>query len=712
MAGKPKADRETEIIKEALKRVNEALTHDEHNRRPAYNDLRMSVGEDHWLDGKTDFKKTRGDDGRPCLVFNRLPGFANQVIGDFIANTPSCKCHPEDDKATIELADLREGRIRNIEAESDAETAYIVGAKQISKGAFGAWRVITEYADENSFNQHIRIKPIHNQFAVIWDYLSQNEDKTDARWVAVLDKIHKDDYKKKYKGKSATSFEVRRGGMQWYLGEVYTICEYFRREDGETKTIYMLPIKDEDLPEEILIIWMGVKAQGFENGQIVEEIPEELKEVWQQLLKEDMVKQRRVQTSKIARYLLSGHEILEERQEWVSDTYWPIVPVSGPETNIDGKIYRTSIIRQAKDAQKAYNFGRNTAIEDFALVPKAPYLVTPEQIKGFEEMWQLAHKKTYPFLYYNKDPKAPMEGAPQRTQPTQASSAITESTMMAVDEMRATTNVFDPGMQQVSPDMSGVAVKARVSRAGIANYEFINNLAKARALTWRILLDILPKIEDTKREVKTRKQDGTVKMEKINWPNEEHRHDPSKPALLNDMSVGKYGVTVTVGPSYATQRIEAAENILKLMEVLPPQLGIVLAHFVVKNFDWHGAQEAAELIQTEMVKLGKGYLYPPEALQKIMQKISVVPPLPPPPLVMVKMQQEKFKMMKAQMEVVKKQIEMKQLNEGHIWDMMMKVEEAGRAVLEREQQRMMQPRSPAQEGTGTPQGPMEPPIPM
>ena len=73
-------------------------------------------------------------------------------------------------------------------------------------------------------------------------------------------------------------------------------------------------------------------------------------------MKDDIVKQRSIKTRKIVRYLLSGHEVLEEAQEWESEKYFPIVPCYGKQTNVDGKVYNSSVIREAKDSQKAYSF--------------------------------------------------------------------------------------------------------------------------------------------------------------------------------------------------------------------------------------------------------------------------------------------------------------------------------------------------------------------
>jgi hypothetical protein len=55
---------------------------------------------------------------------------------------------------------------------------------------------------------------------------------------------------------------------------------------------------------------------------------------------------------------------------------------------------------------------------------------------------------------------------------------------------------------------------------------------------------------------------------------------------------GNYGVTVTIGPSYATKRIEASENMMLFAKAMPNVASIV-ADLIVKNQDWEGADEMA-----------------------------------------------------------------------------------------------------------------------
>lgn len=641
MAGKPKDQRDSEIIKEAVKKANEDISANKHNIDAAISDLKMLVGDvaEHWTSNGINFADKRKEAGLPSMVFNRLGSLADQQEGDLRSNPPSCKLRPMGDGATQKLADFREGRIRAILAESLADRAFKEAGKSFIQCGFANWRVVTEYANDRTRNQIIRVKPIANPFAVIWDRMSQDYFKLDADHVMLLDKIHKDKYTKTYKGKIPASVSVQYGGENWYHGDVYTIAEYFRKEDNGSKTVYFLPM-DDNLPEQLLNIWLPIKLAGMSNDQYVEEIPEQLKEPWDELLKLGKVHERKVKKTKIYRYLISGHEILEAKQEWLSEKYFPIVHVHGRKTNIDGKVYIESVTRPCGDSQRIYNVGRNASAENLAMAPKAPYLAAFEAIEGFQSMWDTALTKPFSSLYWNaftKDGK-PLP-KPERTQPAQASTAITETTMMAIDEMRSMANVFDPTMAQgMQGDVSGVAIQRRVSRSEMGNYEFRDNFADSIKLTWLIINDILSKVEDTERQVTIRDIEGKSKDEWINKPNPNYGTKPGEPQYINDMSQGIYEITATTGPSYATQRMEAATFMTELAAKLPPPYNTVMADFAIKYQDYHGAAEATERFRMMMINGGLGYLFKPEELMPLLQRIAqsemiikqVKPPQPNP----------------------------------------------------------------------------------
>lgn len=74
--------------------------------------------------------------------------------------------------------------------------------------------------------------------------------------------------------------------------------------------------------------------------------------------------------------------------------------------------------------------------------------------------------------------------------------------------------------------------------------------------------------------------------------------DPQMQGLLKvfDLSVGKYDVTVEVGPSFTTRREEAANQMLELIRVLPAAAPLI-ADLLAKNLDWPGSDEIAKRFQ-------------------------------------------------------------------------------------------------------------------
>lgn len=65
---------------------------------------------------------------------------------------------------------------------------------------------------------------------------------------------------------------------------------------------------------------------------------------------------------------------------------------------------------------------------------------------------------------------------------------------------------------------------------------------------------------------------------------------------INDLTVGKYDVVITVGPSYGTKRLEAADSMMSFVNALP-QAGAAIMDIIAKSMDWDGADEIAERLQ-------------------------------------------------------------------------------------------------------------------
>jgi superfamily II DNA/RNA helicase len=80
-------------------------------------------------------------------------------------------------------------------------------------------------------------------------------------------------------------------------------------------------------------------------------------------------------------------------------------------------------------------------------------------------------------------------------------------------------------------------------------------------------------------------------------------------------------VTVKAGPSYQTQRLEAAESLMSFVQAVPAA-GAVVIDLIATNMDWPGAQEIAKRLKKT---LPPGILEPDE-----MEEAGIEPPKPTP----------------------------------------------------------------------------------
>lgn len=551
-----------DILVEARNRFDRVSESDRKSRQLAQEDL-LFVGGEQWPE---QIKNQRQAADRPCLTVNRLPQFTQQVIGDARQNKPAIRVSPVDDGSDPDTADVLEGLIRNIEVQSKATQAYIAALGQAVEGAFGHWRVITEYSSDDSFEQDIRIKRITDPFSVHWDDAAKEYDKSDATFCFVTDWIHKKDFEKRYPDAAPNGWEEDFKGLgvkeSWMVNDRVRLCEYFVKKPVK-KTIAQLA-----------------------DGRVVD-LPKEHPGIGSPFAGSNVVKTRQAETHKVCRYLLSGHAVLEDERE-IPSKYIPIVSVYGPEQYVEGQFIPRSLVRFAKDPQRMFNFWQTSNAEKIALTPKSPYIVTPKQISGYESEWKNANRSTSATLLYNPDPESP--GVPQRDRPADINAAEIQQSQQAIDDLKATMGMYDASLGGQGNESSGRAIMARQREGDTASFSWIDNLSWSIEHTGRILIDMIPRIYDTERVVRVLGADDSVDMVPINqW-------DEGLQGYVHDLTVGKYDVTVSAGPSYATKRQEAAESMLQFMQVYPnaaPYVGDLIA----KNMDWPGADEIAERLR-------------------------------------------------------------------------------------------------------------------
>ena len=555
------------------------------SREDELDDLRFMAGSpDNAWQWPADVLATRGAvqgqtiNARPCLTINKLPQHVRLVTNEQRQNRPSGKVIPADDKADVAVAEVFQGIVRHIEYLSDADVAYDTACdNQVTYGE-GYIRILTEYCREDSFDQDLKIGRVRNSFSVYMDPMIHDPCGSDAEWCFITEDIPKEEYERLYPDALPISVMMSQGvGDQslsmWMSQETVRIAEYFYIEHQKRKL---------NLYPDNMTAFDGTPMD------------KQLKAMFGKPLKSRTSEHRQVKWMKT-----NGFEVLEER-DWAGK-WIPVIRVVGNEFEVDGQLYISGLVRNAKDAQRMYNYWVSQEAEMLALAPKAPFIGYGGQFEGYETNWKTANTNNWPYLEVNPDVT---DGAgnplplPERAQPPMAQTGLIQAKMGAGEDIKSTTGQYDSSIGATSNERTGRAILARQNQGDTSTYHYVDNLARAVRYTTRQLVDLIPKIYDTERVARIVGLDGEVGMVKIN-PNQPEPVRVIKDPItgldiekIYNPSVGTYDVVVTTGPSYATKRQEAMEAMQMILQT-NPQLWGVAGDLFIKNMDWPGAQEMA-----------------------------------------------------------------------------------------------------------------------
>ena len=559
-----------DILRDAREAFERASAHEAEIREEARDDLRFARLGEQWPEK---VRRDRELDGRPCLTINRLPAFIRQVVNDARLNKPAIACHPVDDGADPQTAEIFNGLIRHIEQSSDAEVAYDTALDFAVTCGFGYFRINTRYARDDSFEQDIVIERVADPFSIYGDPDSTAADSSDWNTAFVVDSLPRAAFQARWKGAEVADWSgAGYGGLTeaWGDGDRVTVAEFWRREATARKIV------------------------ALSDGQVIElSAYEAQKGLFDALGVSVVGSPRQVASHRVVQHVVTGAEVLET-VEWAG-RFIPIVPVYGEELRIDGRRRLRSLVRDAKDPQRMFNYWRTTTTELVALAPKAPFIGRKGAFETDAEKWASANVQTHAYLEYD-GPEPPMRqpfaGVP--------AGALQEA-LNASDDMKAIMGLHDASLGARSNETSGRAIMARQREGDVSTFHYIDNLSRAIRHAGRILIDLIPKVYAAPRVVRVLGPSGEARLATVNQPVAVREADAQgqirEVKRIYDLSVGKYDLTVRAGPSFTSRREEAATQMIELIRAYPaaaPVIGDLLA----RNLDWPGADEIAQRLSS------------------------------------------------------------------------------------------------------------------
>lgn len=576
---------ESDLVQTALKRFLEASDAESEIRAEAMVDIEFWAGKQ-W---PADIQTARKNEGRPCLTINRIADLVSKVVNEQAQAQEGIEILPEGSGATVEVAEVLEGVVRNIENQSEAQDVYD-GAYEIGTVSGSAyWRVCTEYADDETFDQVARIRAISNRFSVYLDPHHKKKDGSDARYAFIVEDISHDEYRERYPdAEMASILKMSTDGNSangWITKNTIRIAEYWRIE-SERKVI---------------------KSEG--SGDI---------------------RSRVVLVPKVLCDKINAVESLE-KYDWPGKTI-PIVKLTIKQVEYDGRKKEWGMVRHAQDPQRQYNYQRSAETEAIALAPKAPFVIAEGQVEGHEGKWQTANVRNWPYLEYKPTSvNGQMVPAPERNQVEPPVQAITLATQQADADIKSVTGLFEPSLGMQGPEQSARAIVARQNQGGLSTLTYSKALARAKKRTGRILLEIIPKIYDAPRIEHIVNPDGTgahvalfnSQVSGLSQDDAMAQLQQEQQAIqqIYDVGVGTYSVNVTVGQSYQSKRQEAATGMMTLINSYP-QIIPIAGDILARNLDWPGSQELAKRLQKMLPPQLQDPNNPSAALAQMQQQVQ------------------------------------------------------------------------------------------
>lgn len=558
------------------------------NRTEELDDLRFLAGE-HW---PAQIKRERELDGRPCLTVNKLPTFLHQVTNDQRQNVPGIKVSPVGNGADVKGAEIRQGIIRHIEYSTNADVCYDTAVNSAASIGEGYFRLVTDFCRPDSFDQDIKFKRIRNAFTVYPDPLSEEPDGSDQKRAMISAKTTRKDFEREHPGKDGTSqgFDLGIGdptNKDWIGQEFIREAEFYRIEERPA-VLVELTNGETGYEDDLLAMPPGVSIK----------------------------RKRQSSRPRTMLYKLTAVDVLEATE--IKCRWIPLFPVYGDEIDLDGKVIRSGLIRNAKDPSKMYDFWMTSATEEVALRPKTPYIGAEGQFEGYEDEWNQANVRSFPYMEYKP---VTLDGnlapPPQRQPMADIPNGMLTMAMHANDNIKATTGLFDSSLGARGTATSGIQERAQQRQGDVANFHYTDNLNRTVKHVGRCLLDMIPNYIDAPRAVQMMGEDGKITSVDVNQPapgdinaaptapgtigalaqaSGPSSLDLSVAKTLNDMKSGDYAATVRAGPSYDTLRQEAATSMVEWGKAWPKLMDIA-GDKMIRAQDWPGADEIADRVE-------------------------------------------------------------------------------------------------------------------
>jgi hypothetical protein len=533
-------------------------------------------------------------ENKPKFEVNKIMLAVIRVVNEYRNNRITVDFVSKDGVENDKLAEVCDGLYRSDEQASVADEAYDNAFEEAVGGGIGAWRLRTVYENEEDpedDRQRIRIEPIFDaDSSVFFDLGAKRQDKSDAKFCFVVTSMTQQAYKDTW-GDDPASWPkiIHQYEFDWCTPDVVYVAEYFKVEEKtETIRIFQTITGEEE----------RYTQEDFAKDEMLEETLAAVGTV--------EVRQRKIKTKRVHKYIMSGGKVLEDAG-YIAGKCIPIVVVYGKRWFVDNVERCMGHVRLAKDAQRLKNMQLSKLGEISALSSVEKPILTPEQVAGHQVMWAEDNLKDYPYLLIN--PITDQNGNQAVSGPVAYTRSAAIPPAMAALLQITETDMQDilgnpAGADKMVSNISGKAVEMIQARVDGQAFIYMSNFAKGMKRCGEIWLSMARDIyTEDKRKMKTIAPTGEAGMVELMKPSIDQ--ETGAVVMENDLGSATFDVIADVGPSSSTKRQATVRALTGMLQITQdPETAQVLTAMAMMNMEGEGIGDANAYFRKKLLRMG------------------------------------------------------------------------------------------------------------
>lgn len=529
-------------------------------------------------DGQWEPQWWNANSDKPRYTFDLTNPIIDQIAGEMEKADFDIKVRPAGGEASKDVAATLDGIVRNIENISNAKEVFNEAGRAMVTTGLDGWRIVQKFTDDDSFDQDLVIEKINNYCDRVWfDANAEKRDRSDAKHCFVLQTFTKDAYDEKWPDRSGLSVDQNRSADAYAKKADQVVVGEF----------YYIEPKERD------IVLMS-NGKVYEDNDDFKKVADELKALGVTETRRRSRKKNRVFVRKF-----DGEGWIDDKPKETVFSWIPVIPTYGNYSIQESKPIYWGVVEKLIDPQRVLNYSLSREIEEGALAPRAKYWMTEKQAEGYHSTLATLNSNTDPVQFFNNDPELP--GPPQQN----GGAAVNPGLRMISESMRAmigqSAGMFAPNMGDNPFQQSGVAIEKLQNKGDAGTIKYFTAQEVAICHTARILIDAIPQVYDSERQVRVLNEDGSYEMVMLNQTVQDK--DTGEIVTLNDISLGKYDVTCSAGPAFQNRQQETVKALTEIAQVDPSviQLG---GDIMLNNITAPGMDKLAERKRRQLLNAG------------------------------------------------------------------------------------------------------------